>query len=117
MSLPDWAKKNNYNIIKNRLTNISIHPIDMVKHLIETNNTYNMIHLSNITDTLSFESAEVLFERCFQQLKPEGKLLIWNNLVKRAPRKNFELIDDVTNSILKNRLATYYGFFGAYKMI
>ena len=45
-----------------------------------------------------------------------GKLVVWNNLVRRAPSHNFKLIEDITTLLKENRLATYYGSIEVYEV-
>ncbi len=114
MTLPDWAIKENYNIINKRTSNISFHSNSMMEYLLQTDKTFDMIYISNITDTFNQKESSALFQQCASHLKRDGKLVIWNNLVERKPSEKFLLMEELSHSISKNRLATYYGYFGVY---
>ena len=116
MPLPEWAIKKNYNIIRNRLSKISINEKDMITYLKNNKGKFNLIHLSNITDTMSNEESQLLFSLCAKHLNTNGKLVVWNNLVRRAPSHNFKLIEDITTLLKENRLATYYGSIEVYEV-
>ena len=116
MSLPEWAIKENFISIRKRIKNISYYSNDLTQFLSDTSKTYDMIYISNITDTMTIDESTLLFKQCALHLNLNGKLIIWNNLIKRKPLTDFELIEDISALIEKNRLATYYGFFGAYKL-
>tara|TARA_B100000575_G_C23141986_1_gene664846 strand:+ start:3351 stop:4418 length:1068 start_codon:yes stop_codon:yes gene_type:complete len=116
MPLPDWAIKKNFNIIKNRLSKISLNEKDMISYLKKNKSLFDLIHLSNITDTMSSEESQLLFSLCAKNLNSNGKLVVWNNLVRRSPSNGFKLVEDITTVLDKNRLATYYGSIGVYEL-
>jgi spermidine synthase len=86
----------------------------MMEYLLQTDKNFDMIYISNITDTLDQKESSALFQQCASHLKRDGKLVIWNNLVERKPSEHFLLMEELSHSISKNRLATYYGYFGVY---
>jgi len=116
MPLPEWAIKKNYNIIRNRLSKISLNDKDMISYLKKNKSPFDLIHLSNITDTMSIEVSKLLFLLCAKNLKTNGKLVIWNNLVKREPSNGFKLVEGLSSVLDKNRLATYYGSIGVHEL-
>ena len=110
------GNKKNYNIIRNILSKISINEKDMITYLKNNKGKFNLIHLSNITDTMSNEESQLLFSLCAKHLNTNGKLVVWNNLVRRAPSLNFKLIEDITTLLKENSLATYYGSIEVYEV-
>ena len=103
------GNKKNYNIIRK----ISINEKDMITYLKNNKGKFNLIHLSNITDTMSNEESIIILAK---HLNTNGKLVVWNNLVRRAPSHNFKLIEDITTLLKENRLATYYGSIEVYEV-
>ena len=95
MTLPDWAIKENYNIINKRTSNISFHSNSMMECLLQTDKTFDMIYISNITDTFNQKESSALFQQCASHLKRDGKLVIWNNLVERKPSEKFLLMEEL----------------------
>ena len=116
MTLPDWAIRENYDIISKRTSNLSFHTNSLTEYLFNTDKNFDMIYISNITDALNQRESDILFKQCAASLKKEGKLVIWNNLVKRKPFKSFLLMEELSHIISKHRIASYYGYFGVYQL-
>tara|TARA_B100000886_G_scaffold337097_1_gene297151 strand:+ start:77 stop:1144 length:1068 start_codon:yes stop_codon:yes gene_type:complete len=116
MALPNWAIRENYDIISKRTSNVSFYTNSLTEYLLNTDKNFDMIYISNITDTLDQRESDILFNQCAASLKKEGKLIIWNNLVERKPLKNFLLMNQLSNTISKSRIASYYGYFGVYQL-
>lgn len=115
LPLPLWAAPENYDTINAQLDKLYLSQANLIDHLSETRaNSWDLIYLSNITEVMSEEEAQVLFELCRKALKTSGKLILWNNLVERKPANGFEYIK-LSEQLWNERMDCMYGFAGIYQ--
>lgn len=115
MALPEWMKARTFDSIKKNVQKLSYLQCSMSEFLTQTQNaSWDVIYLSNITETMSDETADALFELCRRALKPGGRMIVWNNLLERQPKQGFRIME-ASEGLWKNRLDSFYGFAGIYE--
>ncbi len=115
LTLPTWLNPKYFQEIKTGLDKLHFSQGNMIDLLSSTReNSWNLIYLSNITETMSEEEAQKLFELCYRALKPKGKMIIWNNLVDRKPQSGFDYLK-LSDKLWSDRIDAMYGFAGIYQ--
>lgn len=116
LPLPPWAIKEHFDIIKTGLDKLNYVHASITTFLAQDNGpAYDIIYLSDITETMTTIEAERLFALCNQKLNPQGKLVIWNNMVNRRPTNGFRLNEQLSRECWTNRMISLYGFLGVYE--
>jgi S-adenosylmethionine-diacylglycerol 3-amino-3-carboxypropyl transferase len=115
LTLPLWAQIGNFESIKKSAGTLEFVNNSIVDFLENTKDSFDAINLSNISEVMTVEDSNRLFELCRTHLKPNGHLLVWNNMVDRKPNKNWKLDESRTLQFWENRTGSLYGFLGVYQ--
>ncbi|MDP4687928.1 MAG: BtaA family protein [Salibacteraceae bacterium] len=118
LNLPSWAKAVHFDDIKTNSDRLIFEHSSISAFLqASSDKKFDLIYLSDITETMDLEAANELFALCRAHLSPEGKLVLWNNLVDRKPSVGWQIDEEITDKLWTSRLINLYGFFGVFKRV
>jgi S-adenosylmethionine-diacylglycerol 3-amino-3-carboxypropyl transferase len=113
--LPFWLQTEQYQNIKAKIKDLKCSTGSMVDFLSNTQEeSWDLIYLSNITETMDNEESQQLFDLCRRSLKKSGKMILWNNLVERRPKEGFKYLDR-SDKLWEERIDSLYGFAAIYQ--
>lgn len=115
LRIPVWADEQRYDTIAGNIGKISCHHLSMTAFLKTNDRLFDLIYLSDITETMSEREAEDLFFNCRKRISAEGKLVVWNNLLVRKPTQGWWLDRALSDAYNAQRKVSFYGFMGIYR--
>jgi len=114
LALPIWAQPECYEQIRTRTSRLAFGEGSITSYLSKTQETFDAINLSDVSDALTKPEAEQLFDTCRNRIRSNGRLLVWNNMVDRKPVNGWRLDHNQTERLWNSRKVSFYGFLGVY---
>ena len=85
VTLPLWTQPESFSAIKERASDIQFVHQSIVDYLEQSEDSFDAINLSNISEIMTEKESNHLFDLCRAHINPNGHLLVWNNMVDRRP--------------------------------
>ena len=113
--LPIWLEQASIPTIKSRIERV----LTINKSILDLDDSdgqaFDVIYLSDVTEVMSRQEAERLFDKCHRLMKSGGRLVVWNNIVDRKPDSKWEYLEDQSLQLWQSRRISLYGYLGIYK--
>lgn len=103
IELPLYLKKENYQIIKERIDKLIVKNISLSEEL-SNNNLYDLMNLSDVFEYISEDQMDYYESEIDNALASKGRIIFWNMQNKRTFKNRFTKV----SVELKNDLAFYY---------
>ena len=118
VTLPLWTQPESFSAIKERASDIQFVHQSIVDYLEQSEDSFDAINLSNISEVMTEKESNHLFDLCRAHINPNGHLLVWNNMVDRKPTNNWMLKKEESQKFWENRTGgSLYGFLGVYQPV
>lgn len=92
ISLPEYLKEENYEVIKENLDKIELIECDFKEAI--TKEKYDFLNLSDIFEYMTEEETQECEELIIKNTNPNARVVFWNMMVQRTFKQNkFKLID------------------------
>jgi S-adenosylmethionine-diacylglycerol 3-amino-3-carboxypropyl transferase len=112
-SLPFFLKEENYGRIRKNLNKLKIFK-GTLKEGLETNKktTFDGVYLSDIFEYMSYNQYVKSIEQILKQLKARGRIIFWDNLIRREPpdflERGISMQKDMANNLFLQNRAFFY---------